>query len=291
MPNTNTNSHIHDMRFGIEIETIAPYGGRQAVANIIQSVVGGRAYYSGGFYDSWAVRDEQGREWKIVYDASINAGRDRQAEVVSPVLTYGEDMETVQQIARALRAHGVRTDDSCGIHIHIDPLSSIRKTVNLTKMVYRHEQAFMWALDVLPSRQNMYCRRIGEAFMMRLRTARPTTREALNRAWYGYYNANPSHYDRSRYCVFNLHNLFFRRTIEFRWFNSTLHAGRIKTYVQLVLAMAATAERKSCGQSDRRHVTADNFQTVMQRIFRRYGMVGDEFKTARRFLLNRMARS
>ena len=34
-------------------------------------------------------------------------------------------------------------------------------------------------------------------------------------------------------------SLFFRGTIELRYFNGTLHAGEVKAYVQLALAMAA----------------------------------------------------
>lgn len=39
----------------------------------------------------------------------------------------------------------------------------------------------------------------------------------------------------SRYHGLNLHSVFSKGTIEFRMFNSTLHAGEVKSYIQLCL--------------------------------------------------------
>ena len=50
-----------------------------------------------------------------------------------------------------------------------------------------------------------------------------------------------SHYDDSRYHALNLHSVFSKGTIEFRLFNSTLHAGEVKSYIQLCLAISHQA--------------------------------------------------
>ncbi|HBP20477.1 MAG TPA: amidoligase, partial [Planctomycetes bacterium] len=47
------------------------------------------------------------------------AEKARQAEVVSPILRY-EDIETLQEVIRAVRRAGARVDTSCGIHVHVD---------------------------------------------------------------------------------------------------------------------------------------------------------------------------
>lgn len=39
----------------------------------------------------------------------------------------------------------------------------------------------------------------------------------------------------------NPHNVWYRGSVEFRWFEGTLHAGKVKAYIQLVLAIAAKA--------------------------------------------------
>ena len=48
-------------------------------------------------------------------------------------------------------------------------------------------------------------------------------------------------YDESRYHALNLHSVFSKGTIEFRMFNSTLHAGEVKSYIQLCLAISHQA--------------------------------------------------
>jgi hypothetical protein len=50
----------------------------------------------------------------------------------------------------------------------------------------------------------------------------------------------------------NLHNIWYRGTVEFRWFNSTLHAGKVKAYVQFVLALAAKAIKARSASAKRR---------------------------------------
>lgn len=103
------------LRFGIEIETIGQT--RDAVARAIQTVVGGTVQHIGSpaCYDPYDVVAADGRRWRVMADSSLNADRSRQAEVVSPILTY-DDLETLQEVIRAVRRAGARVDSSCGIH-------------------------------------------------------------------------------------------------------------------------------------------------------------------------------
>lgn len=75
---------------------------RKKAAEVIAAYFGARAVYDGGSYDAYHVTDEQGRNWKVVSDASIHpAMRDGRSastlykvEVVSPICHY-EDIETI----------------------------------------------------------------------------------------------------------------------------------------------------------------------------------------------------
>ena len=97
------------------------------------------------------------------------------------------------------------------------------------------------------------------------------------------------HYNTTRYHGVNLHSFFTKGTVEFRLFNSTLHAGKIKAYIQFCLAVSAwaiTAEdnlvfRSTAGYS------AEQKVTLMRNILtHRLGLYGDEFKTCRLHIMN-----
>lgn len=217
------------LRFGIEIETVGQT--RAKVARAIQRVVGGNAFHHGGGYDAWHVTDSRGRTWKVVRDASLS-GRpgSRKAEVVSPILRY-EDMAELQEIVRAVRGAGAKVDGSTGIHIHVDAAPfDAKKLANLVKIINKQEALIERALGIADSRKARWCKGVRQDFLQKIEREKPKTLEALNTAWYGHYNPRPHHYHGSRYHGLNLHNVWFRGTVEFRWFNGTLHAGQVKAY-------------------------------------------------------------
>ena len=63
--------------------------------------------------------------------------------------------------------------------------------------------------------------------------------EQLENIWYEGFEEHGSnrrdHYNGSRYYALNLHSTFYRGTVEWRCFNSTLHAGKVAAYVNLCL--------------------------------------------------------
>ena len=72
-------------------------------------------------------------------------------------------------------------------------------------------------------------------------------------------------------------------TIEWRCFNSTLHAGRAKAYVNLCLAMSAQAISQRT--SVMRKTVSDNELFTFRVWLVRMGLNGDEFKNTRDHLL------
>ena len=74
--------------------------------------------------------------------------------------------------------------------------------------------------------------------------------------------------------------------IEFRLFNSTLHAGEVKSAIQLCLAIS----HQALIQKSARHAKtqSDNEKYTFRTWLLRLGLIGDEFKTARHHLLKNL---
>jgi len=217
-----------------------------------------------------------GKVWKAVPDGSL---RGTSAEVVTPKLTYDE-IPKLQDVVRALRRAGARIDAQCGLHCHVDASRHDAKSLaRLIKLVNSKEELLFKALQVDEARLARYAKKIDERFLRRLVRRAPLDLWELNRAWYGRENRRPAHYDRSRYCAINLHAVFEKGTVEFRLFNSSLHAGKVKAYVQLCLALSHKA---LTGRAARHRPTRTTNEKFTFRVWLvGLGLKGPEFKTAR----------
>ena len=261
--------------------------------------------YDGTVYKTWVCLDAQGRTWKFMRDASIEGDDSYATEVVTPVLRYN-DIELLQGLVRVLRKAGMKSDPTrdCGVHIHVglksdDGLNHTPATIrNLVNLMKSHEMQIVRAAGVAQDRLGRWCRVVEQSFLDRLNRERPQTWEALADIWYeendGYYNRN-AHYNSSRYHMLNLHASFTKGTIEFRCFNfqaptaerkGGLHAGELKSWIQLVLAMSAMAKlQKSCSP---RPQQTENEKYAFRCWMLRLGFIGDEFSTAREILLRNL---
>ena len=237
----------------------------------------------------------QGRLWQLVRDSSIEACRKidgatvpvndiaYQVELVSPICQY-PDIETIQEIVRKLRKAGAQTNASAGIHVHVDAshfdANSLR---NLTNIIRSKEDILYKALQVQRRRENDYCRKVDDGFLARLNERKPKTKEELKQLWYNGDDGSSSHYHSSRYKGLNLHSVFQKGTVEFRLFNSTTHAGKVKTYIQLSLAICNQAVTQKSARFTRTQSANEKytFRTWLLRL----GMIGKEFETARFHLL------
>ena len=198
-----------------------------------------------GCYRTQTICMPDGRVWKVMRDSSIPGPDDEKTEVVSPICRW-EDIETVQALVRALRKAGAKTDPAhCGIHVHIGLGSHTPRTLrNLVNIVNAKEDLLTQALAIDPERRACWCRPVDQVFLTRLNLTKPQTMEALAKLWYDSSNWQwhaSQHYDGSRYRLLNLHAVWQKGTIEFRAFNSTLHAGEVKSYIQLCMAISHKA--------------------------------------------------
>jgi len=282
---------MKEQRFGIEIEMTGL--SRQKAAQVLSEYFGRPVRNDGGFYDEYSVLDSQGRRWKVMSDASINeesrrgaADKTYRVELVSPICTYG-DIETIQEIVRKLRGAGMLVNKSCGIHIHLDASPHNANTLrNITNIMASKEDLIYKALQVEVARERQYCKKVEQSFLEELNRKKPKTLEQVSRIWYNGNDGRHEHYHNSRYHCLNLHSVFQKGTIEFRLFNSTTHAGKIKAYIQLCLAISAQALNQRCASRQKTHSTNEKytFRTWLLRL----GLIGDEFKTARLHLLEHL---
>lgn len=252
-------------------------------------------------YFTWSAWDAQGREWKFQRDVSIAGPDSEKCELVTPILTY-DDMETLQELIRRLRRAGAKSDATrgCGVHIHIGAKGHTPQTLrNLANIMASHESLLADALALDHWRMSRYCRTVDQRFLNQLNRRKPSTMAQLADVWYGSQNANygrSQHYNDSRYHMLNLHATFTKGTVEFRLFQfdapadgkqNGLHAGQLKSYIQLCLALSQMA--KMVKTASPKPQQTENPKYAMRTWLLRLGFIGEEFATARDLLTRRLA--
>ena len=256
------------------------------------------AYRNG--YCTWSAWDAQNREWKFQRDVSISGDDAHKCELVTPILTYA-DMETLQELIRRLRKAGAKSDATrgCGVHIHIGAKGHTPQTLrNLANIMASHENLLAEALNLDYHRISRYCQTVDPNFLRQVNRKKPKTMAALADVWYGSQGENygrNQHYNGSRYHMLNLHATFTKGTVEFRLFQfdapadgrqNGLHAGQLKSYIQLCLALSQMA--KTVKTASPKPQQTENPKYAMRTWLLRLGFIGEEFATARDLLTRRL---
>lgn len=251
-------------------------------------------------YCTWSAWDADGREWKFQKDVSISGPDDEKCEMVTPILRY-EDMETLQELIRRLRKAGAKSDATrgCGVHIHIGANGHTPQSLrNLANIMASHESLLADALAIDRGRMNHYCRTVDPRFLETVNRRKPRTMAQLADIWYSSNGANfgrSNHYNDSRYHMLNLHATFTKGTVEFRLFQfdapadgkrNGLHAGQLKSYIQLCLALSQMA--KMVRTASPKPQQNENPKYAMRTWLLRLGFIGEEFATARDLLTRRL---
>lgn len=145
---------------------------RATAAKVIAGYFHTSATHIGGGYDSYTVKDPEDRNWKIMRDSSIEctnrqgerASQLYSVEFVSPICQY-KDIETLQELVRALRNAGARVNGRCGIHVHVDASKHTPKTLrNIVNIMASKEDLLYKALDVNVRREH-YCEKADTRFL------------------------------------------------------------------------------------------------------------------------------
>lgn len=229
---------------------------RQQAAEAVAALFGTTASHSRSSrtYDPWEVTDNEGKTWRFVFDASIRAthrsGRRQlstgddtyKVEMNSPKLEYSE-MGKLQEVVRALRHAGAVVNSSCGMHVHVDASKHTPQSLkNALSIMYSKEDILFKALKVDERRVERWCQKVREPMLERIRKLPTnTTMDRLKREWYEGGDGSYEHYNWTRYYALNLHSVFYRGTLEWRCFESTLHAGKVRANITLALAISAQA--------------------------------------------------
>ena len=287
--------------FGVEVEMtgITREKAARLVAEVLRTTP---SHPESNCYHTRTIADQAARKWKIMRDSSIEAIRndgtsepldEYRVEFVTPPLNYS-DIELLQNIIRKLRENGAKAHSSCGIHIHVDGANhtavSLRRLVNF--MTARQDLIYE-ALQI-GDRESNWCHKLNKTLLDAMKKDKNLTKEKAEEIWYSRANdgycggIDHQHYNATRYHGVNLHSFFTKGTVEFRLFNSTLHAGKIKAYIQFCLAVSAwaiTSQEKIVFRSMDGY-TPEQKVTIMRNILtHRLGLYGDEFKTCRLHLM------
>lgn len=294
---------LKNQKFGVEVEFTGIT--RAMAAKAVQEIVGGSI--SGPRHDAYytmVITDSQCRKWKVMRDSSIspikkagNGNMDEyRVEFVTPPLYYS-DIEILQSIIRKFKEIGGVPHSSCGIHIHIDganhTANSLQRMVNF---MYSRQDIIYEALDI-EDRKNRWCKPICQELYSNIKKLKSDAASDVEKIWYSDANdrywgrISHEHYNETRYHALNLHSFFSKGTVEFRLFNSTLHAGRIKAYIQFCLALSAWSI-ESTGRIVFRSMKGycpEKKVTLMYHILtNRLGLYGDEFKTCRYHMISKL---
>ena len=303
--NEKTARQIAEMKnqtIGVEVEMNSIT--RQKAAKVAAAYFGtGRYENTAGRngYSTWSAWDAQGREWKFQKDVSIAGPEEQECELVTPILTYG-DIETLQELCRQLRHAGAKSDASrgCGVHIHIGAQGHTPQSLrNLANIMASHESLIAEALKLDRGRMNRYCRTVDPRFLEQVNRRKPRTMVQLADIWYNSNGANYGrnhHYNDSRYHMLNLHATFTKGTVEFRLFQfdeptaerrGGIHAGQLKSYIQLCLALSQMA--KDVRTASPKPQQNENPKYAMRTWLLRLGFIGEEFATVRDFLTRNLS--
>ena len=302
--NAKVTKQFEEMKkqtIGVEVEmnNISRSKAAQIAADFFGTGRYGDTAYRNG-YQTWSAWDSQDREWKFQKDVSITGPDSEKCEMVTPILTYN-DMETLQELIRRLRKAGAKSDATrcCGVHIHIGANGHTPQSLrNLANIMASHESLLASALLLDSYRIDRYCRTVDPRFLEKVNTRKPRTMAMLADIWYTSHDASygrSQHYNDSRYHMLNLHATFTKGTVEFRLFQfdspsadrkGGLHAGQLKSYIQLCLALSQMA--KEVRTASPKPQQNENPKYAMRTWLLRLGFIGDEFKTARDLFTKRV---
>ena len=298
--NEKTARQIEEMKkqtIGVEVEMNNIT--REKAAKIAAEFFGTGRYQNTAFRNGYCTRsawDADGREWKFQKDVSIHGPDSEKCELVTPILTYS-DIETLQELIRKLRKAGAKSDATrgCGVHIHIGANGHTAQTLrNLANLMASHEKLIATALKINEGRMRQYCKTVDPNFLAKLNSKKPQTMSQLADIWYegnGADYGRSQHYNQSRYHMLNLHATFTKGTVEFRLFQfdaprdgkqNGLHAGQLKSYIQLCLALSQMA--KELRTASPKEQQKENPKFAMRTWLLRLGFIGEEFTTAREIL-------
>lgn len=208
----------HELRFGLELETEGISWTAEAKE----------------------VATKHATNWEAKSDGSLRGPKDkrgnwRNAEVISPPLAFNDaNIHIVQNLARKLRNAGSRHGERCGLHVHVGmEMLSVQHVKDVVNWWYSMQATVLQALPPWHSRSS-FCVPTGEDQIRHVRSAEYSTKDMLAAT------------ERNRrYSALNLSSLIKHGTVEFRFFNGSVHAGKVRAYVEFCTRLVSFASRNT----------------------------------------------
>jgi len=177
---------------------------------------------------------------QLTHDGSLD--RETGVEILTPPCSLDVLEKQVNKVCEVLIKSDYKATMSCGLHVHIDGRKIVKdskKIVQLVQTIYAVEDMLFSMIP--PSRwTSKYCQRLSEFYQFKNFDGKAKI-DALESVWYNTKNNRIKEerkrhkYDDTRYAGFNLHSLFFRGTVEFRYHSSTINSNKILAWVEILL--------------------------------------------------------
>ncbi|MBM4402686.1 MAG: amidoligase family protein [Candidatus Cloacimonetes bacterium] len=175
------------------------------------------------------------------FGVSKDGSLDRGIEVQVPASNSGNTEKLIKQACSCLKENGFGVSKRCGLHIHIE-FPSRKKTIKkLLLMAYACEPIF-YAVNPQSRKCNGFCKSLVSAFKVSEILGSET--KGIDKLFYSKANRKTSDYavklykmnkwNDCRYFGFNLHSLFYQKTIEFRYHAGTTEPEKIISWVNLL---------------------------------------------------------
>lgn len=173
-------------------------------------------------------------------DGSLDNG----TEVTTPPRQMHEFEEVLHATTKSMRDSGFVIHDTCGLHVHLDATdfkTNYTKISNLFRTFYAIENV-IYAMLPEKRKTNTYCKPLNHDYLFSTISRHKSPHE-IDEAWYKHSPNKFSHHDHSRYHGLNLHSIFYRGTIEFRYHSGSLNELKILNWVNFLLHVTEYASK------------------------------------------------
>jgi len=165
-------------------------------------------------------------------------------EIQVPASNGGKTSKLVKKACKRLAKNGFEISKKCGLHVHFEYKSRLKTIKNLLLMIYACEPVF-YAINP-PSRQNNnFCQPLNKAF--KVAEILKTEAKEIDKLFYSKKHSNLTRaeiknfkrckFNDCRYFGFNLHSLFYQKTLEFRYHAGTIDHKKIMHWIELLKAI------------------------------------------------------
>ena len=160
-------------------------------------------------------------------DSSLNGNNT--FELVSPILVGEAGLRELEKVCWVLELCGVKVNDSCGLHVHIDAAGFNMETWRNLALSYKHLEPVIDGFMPASRRDNRYCWGLGHVSDEMIRSAR-TVDELKGRIGDRYHKVNLEAYSR-------------HKTVEFRQHSGTTNFTKMRNWVLFLHKMVTFATR------------------------------------------------